>query len=88
MLPSTCRELRDIMSTTTPKTILRLAAAAKYIFFRPSPYFLVAATAKELGKWARASATNECELVIKIRGGLDDLLGLCLRHCGLTMKRI
>jgi hypothetical protein len=88
-LASTCRILRVTMATAMPKQILRLAAASSKIFFRPDPLFLVAATAKELGNWARWGDANEWTL---IREGFDNgfpgLLDLELQHCGLTMERI
>jgi hypothetical protein len=58
-LSSTCTKLRDCVATASPKTILRLAAAQSSIFFRPSPHFLVTATAGELGHWSRESKANE-----------------------------
>lgn len=85
---STCRTLRKCMDTATPKTILRLAAAQTNVFFRPSPLFLVAATARELGNWARLCDENENELATKVEAGIDALMGLALEHCGLTMTRI
>lgn len=76
------------MKAATPNTIFRLAAAQSTTFFRPSPHFLVAATAKELGDWARRSDVNESELASKLENGIDALLDLAIEHCGLTMKRI
>jgi hypothetical protein len=87
-LSSTCTALRDCMNTASPGTILRLAAAQSTTFFRPSPHFLVTATARELGDWARESATNEAELASRLGDGIDGLLDLSLEHCGLTMERI
>lgn len=76
------------MATATANTILRLAAAQTRIFFRPSPHFLVAATARELGNWARRSEANEAELALRMEEGVDGLLSLALVHCGLTMEQI
>lgn len=87
-LTSTCRTLRACLSTTTRNTILRLAAAASKIFFRKSPHFLVAGLARQLGEWARLSASNEEVLAQTFQGGLEAVLELCLQHCGLTMERI
>ncbi|EME38618.1 hypothetical protein DOTSEDRAFT_75396 [Dothistroma septosporum NZE10] len=84
---SSCR-LRRCMHHTSPNTILRLAEAQSKIFFRPSPHFLVAATARELGNWARMSKTNEHQLAAICLKGIDGLLELALEHCGLTMDRI
>lgn len=85
---STCKELHECMKAASPNTILRLAAAQSTTYFRPSPHFLVAATAKELGNWARRSDVNEKELASKLENGIDALLDLVLEHCGLTMKHI
>lgn len=87
-LSSTCRRLRGCMNTATPNTVLRLAAAQSSTFFRPSPLFLVAATAQELGHWARLCDQNEDELANKVEAGVDALMELALEHCGLTMARI
>ncbi|TKA21849.1 hypothetical protein B0A50_08518 [Salinomyces thailandicus] len=87
-LASTCTALRDSMATASPSTILRLAAAQTRTFFRPSPHFLVAATARELGHWARRSEANEAELLVRLEEGLDGLLNLAMARCGLTMERI
>jgi hypothetical protein len=85
---STCRTLRECMAKATPNTILQMAAAQTNVFFRPSPHFLVAATAQELGNWARSSNENEAILQYKLEGGIDSLMELCLEHCGLTMQSI
>jgi len=58
-LSSTCRALRDNTSNPKPNILLWLAAASSRIFFRASPHFLVAATGRELGNWARLSDANE-----------------------------
>ena len=85
---STCKELHECMKAASQNTILRLVAVQSTTYFRPSPHFLVAATAKELGNWARRSDANESELTSKLETGIDALLGLAVEHCGLTMKRI
>lgn len=87
---STCRTLRECMGTATPHTILHLAAAQTRVFFRPSPHFLVAAIARELGNWARQSDANEAELACCMSHGIDGVLELALTtaRCGLTMERI
>ncbi|KAI0537067.1 hypothetical protein GGR58DRAFT_527615 [Xylaria digitata] len=87
-ISSTCTQLRSCMARTTPNVILRLAAAQTKVFFRPSPHFLVTATARELGNWARKSDANEEELALKLEEGTDGLLELAAEHCGLTMERI
>ncbi|PSK42173.1 hypothetical protein B9Z65_4087 [Elsinoe australis] len=87
-LSSTCRTLRDCLTTASPRTILRLASAQSRIFFRPSPHFLVAATARELGLWARQSPSNEAIFADRCSEGIDGLLDLSLQHCGLTLEQI
>lgn len=87
-LSSTCRKLRECMQTALPNTFLRLAVAQSRIFFRPSPHFLFAATARELGDWARESDANEQELAERCPGGVAALLDLALDYCGITMERI
>lgn len=67
-LSSTCRILRVTMATALPKQILRLAAASSKIFFRPDPLFLVAATARELGNWARLDWDNQWKLIMGLEG--------------------
>lgn len=76
------------MSAATPNTTLRLAAAQRRIFFRPDPLFLLMATAKELGNWARISDSNEQEFAIACQGSNEGLLQLAMQHSGLTMERI
>ena len=87
-LSSTCRELRSILSTTSPNTVLHLASASSRIFFRPSPHFLVAATARQISNWALESGNNYESLRLAFQGGMDSLLELCVRHCGLSMDDI
>lgn len=88
-LSSTCSTLKLCLASASPSTILRLVAAQARIFFRPSPHFLVAATARELGDWARQSKANDVELTTRLQQGIDALLGLALeKDCGLTLARI
>jgi len=76
------------MATAAPNNILRLAAAQSKVFFRPDPLFLLMATAKQLGNWARMSVANEQEFASKCKGGNDGLFELALEHCGLTLESI
>lgn len=85
---STCRTLRRCMASAQPETILKLAVAQSKIFFRPSPLFLLAAVARELGNWARKSESNEAIFAASCLLGVDGLLDLAQKHCGLTMDRI
>jgi hypothetical protein len=90
-LSSTCRIMRVTMATATPRQILRLAAAQSKVFFRPDPLFLVAATARELGNWARLDWDNELELILSCERSdesCEELLDLAVEHCGLTLERI
>ncbi|KFA73178.1 hypothetical protein S40288_11529 [Stachybotrys chartarum IBT 40288] len=87
-LSSTCRTIRSHVTSVNPNALLRLAAAQSRIFFRPDPLLLVAATARQLGDWARLTAVNEAELAQSFQGGVEGVLALALRHCGLTMTRV
>lgn len=66
---SCCRLLRDVLSETRGNTILRLSAASSRVFFRPDPWFLIAATARQVGRWGLESQENTevCEY-LKILG--------------------
>ncbi|KAI1104035.1 hypothetical protein F4804DRAFT_308457 [Jackrogersella minutella] len=87
---STCRDLRDCMSMAQPHTILCLAWESSRGFFRPSPLFLVCATARQLGDWARESDANEAELAAGMPCGTGHLMDLALREkqIGLNMEDI
>ncbi|VUC29434.1 unnamed protein product [Clonostachys rosea] len=87
-LSSTCKYLRTTLQSVSPNIILRLANNQSRIFFRPSPEFLVAATARQLGEWARLDPANEATLAVAFQNGVDGMLDLALIHCGLTMPRI
>ncbi len=88
-LASTCRTFHQVCAATLPKTIFRLAAASSRTFFRPSPHFLVAATARSLAAWACISSENKAKLHETFEQGMDALLKLCLEHSdGLTMQDI
>ena len=87
-LSSTCRLLRNCLESTSPHIILRLAAASSRTFFRPSPHFLVAATARQLGEWASGSLDNISSLQKSIRQGVKGLLDLAVQHCSLSMPDI
>jgi hypothetical protein len=88
-LSSTCHTLRSCLASTAPRIIFRLAASASRIFFRPSPHFLVAAVARQIGAWASRSEENALALRDACRGGMPRLMDLCLTHAeGVTMQRI
>ncbi|KAL8860938.1 MAG: hypothetical protein Q9178_002693 [Gyalolechia marmorata] len=68
-LSSTCRVFREICRSVSPNIILRLAAASSRVFFRPDPYFLVAATAKQIGYWALQNEKNAVRLRQALKHG-------------------
>ncbi|CAG9941200.1 unnamed protein product [Clonostachys rosea f. rosea IK726] len=84
----TCKEMRSILADALPNTILRIAVRQSHFSPFPSSYLLVAATARELGNWARKSTTNEETLATAFQGGFEGLLGLALRQCSLTMSQL
>ena len=83
---SSCRTLRKVFADTHPNTILRLAAASSRIFFRPDPYFLVAATVKQVAAWGLLSEDNTFRLRTAFQGGIEELFHLCVEKAGLTME--
>lgn len=87
-LSSTCRRFHSICSSASPNLILRLAAASSRIFFRPDPYFLIAATAKQVGYWALLHEDNTIRLHEALKGGIEELFALCIEKAGLTMADI
>lgn len=54
-LSSTCRKFHAACSTTSPRAILRLAAASSRTFFRPDP---TAATVRQVSDWALLNFEN------------------------------
>lgn len=87
-LSSSCRTFHKVLTGTSPNIILHLAAASARVFFRPSPHFLVAATARQISHWALLSAENYTDLRQAFYGGMDSLLELCISKAGLTMEDI
>ncbi|KAL8834113.1 MAG: hypothetical protein Q9170_003916 [Blastenia crenularia] len=87
-LSSTCRRLRAVCCSVSPKLVLKLAAASSRIFFRPDPYFLVAATAKQIGSWALLNENNADRLRDGLKDGIGGLFDLCVENVGLTMEDI
>ena len=87
-LSSTCRQFREICRSVSPNVILRFAAASSRVFFRPDPYFLVAATAKQIGYWALQNEDNAVRLHQALKDGIEGLFDLCIEHAGLTMEDI
>lgn len=85
---SSCRTLRKAFSGADPRQILRLAVAASRIFFRPDPYFLIAATVRQVSDWALQSEENTEALRKAFMGGVDGLYNLCIEKAGLTMEEI
>lgn len=87
-LSSTCRALYKVLLSTSPNTILRLAAASARIFFRPTPLFLVAATARQISQWALLNDKNYEDLHTAFLGGMEGLFQLCVCKTGLSMDDI
>ncbi|KAL9639098.1 MAG: hypothetical protein Q9204_001247 [Flavoplaca sp. TL-2023a] len=87
-LSSTCRQFRAICHSVSPNLILRLAAASSRTFFRPDPYFLVAATAKQIGYWALQNEENAAQLRQALKHGIGRLFDLCIEKAGLSMDDI
>lgn len=87
-LSSTSRRLRDVCASASPNQILRLAAASSCVFLRPDPYFLVAATAKQVGQWALLSEDNANRLRNALKHGIGGLFDLCIKTAGLTIEEI
>jgi len=87
-LSSTCTTLHTILSSTKPPIILRLAAASSPTFFRPDPWYLVAATAHQISEWALENKTNEAQFQEALTGGVEALYNLCIENCGITMQKI
>ncbi|KAL8964812.1 MAG: hypothetical protein Q9197_006792, partial [Variospora fuerteventurae] len=85
---STCSRLRAACSHAPPNLILQLAAASSRVFFRPDPYFLVAATAKQVGEWALLSDDHARRLRESFKDGIHGLFDLCVETAGLTMEDI
>ena len=85
---SSCRKLRETFARTNPKALLGLAAAQSRVFFRPDPYFLVAATASQVGKWGLQSKQNTEIVRHAFRGGIEGLFELCVLVAGLTLEDI
>jgi len=85
---SSCRTLRTLFAQTHPNRILQLAAASSRVFFRPDPWFLVAATARQVSEWGLESEENTQALRFAFRGGIEFLLELCVSVAGLTMDDI
>lgn len=81
----------NLLSLTTPQTLLDLAAASGRIFFRPHPYFLLAHIAPQLSLWARSHPTNTATFTSACRGGIESLFELVLdpaTRCGITLEDI
>ena len=85
---SSCRRLRenfDSFARTYPKAILLLADASASTFFSPHPLYLIAATARQVSRWA-LEHTDQLRKVF--REGINSLYYFCLNNpnIGLTME--
>ncbi len=87
-LSSTCRKFHDACSTTSPRVILRLAAASSRIFFRPDPHFLIAATVRQVSDWALLTSENTETLRHAMQEGVYSLLDLCVDKAQLSVDDI
>ncbi|KAH7383145.1 hypothetical protein BKA64DRAFT_178707 [Cadophora sp. MPI-SDFR-AT-0126] len=85
---SSCRTLRNVFSKTRPNQILQLAAVSSRVFFRPDPFFLIAATVRQVSDWALQSDENAGVLRAAFMGGVDTLLALCVEQAGITLEEI
>lgn len=85
---SCCRTLRNSFMQTDPRQILHLAAAISPIFFRPEPYFLIAATVRQVSNWALENQENTEVLRQAFMRGVEGLYELCIEKAGLTMEDI
>jgi len=87
-LSSTCRKFYAACSTTSPRAILRLAAASSRTFFRPDPHFLIAATVRQVSDWALLNSENTETLHHAMQEGVYSLLALCVDKAQLSMDDI
>ncbi|KAJ4478494.1 hypothetical protein J3R30DRAFT_3279862 [Lentinula aciculospora] len=85
---STCRTLSFAFSVASPNCILRLAANSAPTFAQPHPYFLIAATARQLSDWALGNAENTKRLRLAFQDGVEGLLELCIEKAGLSLHDI
>ncbi|KUJ15085.1 uncharacterized protein LY89DRAFT_720481 [Mollisia scopiformis] len=85
---SSCRTLRNAFWETDPHQILQLAGAASRTFFRPDPYFLIAATVRQVRDWALESQDNSDVLRQAFMCGIEGLYDLCIAKASLTMDDI
>ncbi|KAF2234840.1 hypothetical protein EV356DRAFT_501084 [Viridothelium virens] len=87
-LSNTCHSFRSACQLTSPNAILRLAAAQNSIYIDPDPHFLILCCGRQLSSWALADASRTLELRDAFRDGVDGLLALCLKTCGLRIDDI
>ncbi|KAN0069584.1 hypothetical protein V8E54_012599 [Elaphomyces granulatus] len=87
---SSCRRLRENFAKAHPKTILLLADASAPTFFSPHPHYLIAATARQVSRWALGNKENTARLRKVFQGGIGSLYDFCINNpnIGLTMEDI
>jgi hypothetical protein len=90
---SSCRRLHDSFESFAkvhPKAILHLADASAPTFFSPHPLYLIAATARQVSRWALGNRENTDQLRRIFREGINSLYDFCLRNPNifLTMEDI
>ncbi|KAL3422858.1 hypothetical protein PVAG01_04605 [Phlyctema vagabunda] len=89
-LSASCSYLHELYKSTAPNTIYQLAAASPSLFYQqPSPHFLVAAVARQVGEWALETPKRRFIFHNAFRtNGIEGLFDLCKRVGGLSMKEL
>ena len=77
-----------LCSSASPRLVPRLAVASSRTLSRPDPYFIVAATVKQLGYWTLLNENNINQLCKALNDGIGGLFDLCVEKAGLTMDDI
>src|SRR5467141_3635931 len=80
---SSCRRLRENFESfaeTHPKTILLLADTSARTFFSPHPLYLIAATARQVSRWALGNEENTDQLRKVFQKGINSLYDFCINN--------
>jgi hypothetical protein len=88
---SSCRRMRENFESFAeayPKAILLLVDASASTFFSPHPLYLIAATARQVSRWALGNKEHTDQLRKLFREGINSLYEFCLNNpnIGLTME--
>lgn len=86
-LSSTCKSIQACLSSTQPRTILRLAAMRNSRTVIP-PSLLIVGIAGMLQQWTCLSKKNEVDLRLNLQDGVTGILNLAQKHCGITLDRL